>query len=49
MTAVLQENLTGIRVAGVFANQKDGIEKFEAKNRAHREKAYRLLWLLACY
>lgn len=49
MTTVLQENLTGVRVVRAFANQAFEIEKFEAKNSAHREKVYHLIWLLACY
>lgn len=49
LTTVLQENLTGMRVVRAFANQDYEIEKFSAKNEIHRQKSYRLIWLLACY
>lgn len=49
MTTVLQENLTGIRVVRAFANQEYEIRRFAEKNEVHRDKVYRLIWLLACY
>lgn len=49
MTTVLQENLTGVRVVRAFNNQDYEMEKFEQKNKAHRDKTYHLIWLLACY
>lgn len=49
MTTVLQENLTGVRVVRAFANQAYEIDKFEAKNSAHRHKTNHVIWLLACY
>ena len=49
LTTVLQENLTGIRVVRAFANQEYEIERFSVKNEVHRDKVYRLIWLLACY
>lgn len=49
MTTVLQENLTGVRVVRAFANQAYEIDKFEEKNRTHRDLTYRLIWLLAWY
>lgn len=49
MTAVLQENLTGIRVVRAFARQDFECEKFAAKNECFRDKNYRLIRLLAAY
>lgn len=49
LTSVLQENLTGIRVVRAFHNQDYEIKRFTAKNEVHRDKVYRLIWLLACY
>lgn len=49
MTAVLQENLVGIRVVRAFARQDFEIEKFGAKNRAFREHNKRLIRLMGIY
>lgn len=49
MTTVLQENLTGIRVVRAFARQDFEAEKFGVKNRAYRDRNYRLIKLLASY
>jgi ATP-binding cassette subfamily B protein len=49
MTAVLQENLTGIRVVRAFSRQEFEKEKFEGKNRSHRDLNYRLFWIMAWY
>lgn len=49
MTAVLQENLTGIRVVRAFARQQFEIEKFAAKNAAFRDNNDRLLRLMSFY
>lgn len=49
MTAVLQENLTGIRVVRAFARQGYEIEKFGAKNAEFRNNNFRLMRLMAVY
>ncbi|MDF1666135.1 MAG: ABC transporter transmembrane domain-containing protein, partial [Planctomycetota bacterium] len=49
MTAVLQENLTGIRVVRAFARQDFECDKFGAKNQRHRDRDYKLLRYLAVY
>ncbi len=49
MTAVLQENLTGIRVVRAFARQSYEIEKFGAKNAEFRNNNYRLIRLMGIY
>lgn len=49
MTAVLQENLVGIRVVRAFARQDFEIEKFGARNRAFREHNKRLIRLMGLY
>lgn len=49
MTAVLQENLTGIRVVRAFARQDFEIEKFAAKNQAFRDHNHRLIRLMGIY
>jgi ATP-binding cassette subfamily B protein len=49
MTAVLQENLTGVRVVRAFARQDFEIEKFAARNRTHRDLNYRLFRVMAFY
>ncbi len=49
MTAVLQENLTGIRVVRAFARQKFEKNKFDEKNTEYRGYSYRLIRLLAIY
>ncbi len=49
MTAVLQENLTGIRVVRAFARQDFEIEKFARKNAAFRDHNHRLIQLMGLY
>ena len=49
MTAVLQENLTGIRVVRAFARQGYETEKFGHRNAAFRNNYYRLMRLMAIY
>ena len=49
MTAVLQENLTGIRVVRAFSRQEFEIDKFEKRNRTHRDLNYHLFWIMAYY
>ncbi len=49
MTSTLQENLTGIRVVRAFARQEYEKQKYEEKNRTHRDLDYRLYRLMAWY
>ncbi len=49
MTAVLQENLTGIRVVRAFARQEFEIGKFGAKNAKFRDHNNRLIRLMGVY
>jgi ATP-binding cassette subfamily B protein len=49
MTTVLQENLTGIRVVRAFSRQEFEKEKFEQRNRTHRDLNYHLFWIMAGY
>jgi ATP-binding cassette subfamily B protein len=49
MTAVLQENLTGIRVVRAFARQEFECEKFAERNARHRSLHYRLFRLMGNY
>lgn len=49
LSAVLQENLTGIRVVRAFARQEYEINKFEERNSCLRDHWSRLLRLLAWY
>lgn len=49
MTAVLQENLTGIRVIRAFARQEYEIDKFSKHNKAFRDHNNRLIKLLGVY
>jgi ATP-binding cassette subfamily B protein len=49
LSAVLQENLTGVRVVRAFSRQAFEIDKFDEKNTEYRDKTYRLIWLLAVY
>ncbi|MTI48690.1 ABC transporter ATP-binding protein [Sporosalibacterium faouarense] len=49
MSAVLQENLTGMRVVRAFARQKFEIEKFDEKSKEYRDLTYKVVWLLAWY
>ena len=49
LTAVLQENLTGIRVVRTFARQEHEKERFGARNLAYRDKLYNVNRLEAAY
>ena len=49
MTAVLQENLTGIRAVRAFARQDYEIEKFAVTNDVFRQHNYRMIRLMGCY
>ena len=49
MSAVLQENLTGIRVVRAFSRQQFEIEKFAQHNRRFRDLNQRLIKVLALY
>ncbi len=49
MSAVLQENLTGIRVVRAFARQDFETGKFNGRNDDYRVKVYRLIRLLGMY
>lgn len=49
MTAVLQENLTGIRVVRAFARQAFEIGKFGSRNAEFRDQNYRLARLMGFY
>ncbi len=49
MSAVLQENLTGVRVVRAFGMQQAEVEKFDAASRDFQQKTYRLLKNLAVY
>lgn len=49
MSAVLQENLTGIRVVRAFARQDFEMDKFDEKNTAYRDNVYRLIKILGTY
>lgn len=49
LTAVLQENLTGIRVVRAFARQDFEITKFAERNSAFRDAEFRLFLALSRY
>ncbi len=49
MSAVLQENLTGVRVVRAFGQQEYEVEKFERANGELRRKNQRICNLLAVY
>ena len=49
MSAVLQENLTGVRVVRAFGQQEYEVEKFEKVSQDFREKTFKLCKLLAVY
>jgi ATP-binding cassette subfamily B protein len=49
LTAVIQGNLTGIRVVRAFARQDFEREKFSGPNAAYRDRSLRLLRLLSWY
>ncbi|MCL1964870.1 MAG: ABC transporter ATP-binding protein/permease [Firmicutes bacterium] len=49
LSAVLQENLTGMRVVRAFGRQRHEAEKFDAISSDLRRKNGKVLWLLAVY
>jgi len=49
MTAVLHENVTGVRVVRAFARQVFEIEKFDSRNCTYRDTTYKLIEYLAWY
>ena len=49
MSAVLQENLTGVRVVRAFGMQQQEVEKFNAVSRDFQRKADKLIQVLAVY
>ncbi|MBQ4074906.1 MAG: ABC transporter ATP-binding protein [Clostridia bacterium] len=49
MSAVLQENLTGVRVVRAFGQQEYEVEKFEKVSFDYRKKTFKLCNLLAVY
>jgi len=49
MSAVLQENLTGVRVVRAFGQQEHEVEKFDQVSADFRKKSFRLCNLLAVY
>ncbi len=49
MTAMLQENLTGIRVVRAFARQEFEIRRFAEKNAVYRQRWFSLIRLFAVY
>lgn len=49
LSAVLQENLTGMRVVRAFGRERDEILRFLAVNADYRDKTYRLNRLLGFY
>lgn len=49
MSAVLQENLTGVRVVRAFGMQQKEVEKFDLASSDFRNKTFKLLKYLAVY
>ena len=49
LTAVIQENLTGIRVVRAFARQEFERDKFAAPNGRYRDRSLHLMRLMAWY
>ena len=49
MSAVLQENLTGVRVVRAFGQQEYEVEKFDRVSADFRKKTFKLCNLLAVY
>ncbi|MCL1796581.1 MAG: ABC transporter ATP-binding protein/permease, partial [Clostridia bacterium] len=49
MSAVLQENLTGVRVVRAFGRQRYEVDKFDEKSADFRQKADKLIQLLSVY
>ena len=49
VTAIVQENLTGLRVVRAFRRQDYEIDKFSGPNREYRDLGLRLIRLMALY
>ena len=49
VTAVVQENLTGLQVVRAFSRQRFEIDKFSVPNREYRDIGLRLIRLMAIY
>jgi ATP-binding cassette subfamily B protein len=49
MSAVLQENLTGVRVVRAFGRQQHEVEKFDAASEDYRGKVFKLIRMLSVY
>ncbi len=49
MSAVLQENLTGVRVVRAFGRQQYEVEKFDNASEDYRGKVFRLIRMLSVY
>jgi len=49
LSAVLQENLTGVRVVRAFGQQQSEMEKFTECNCHYKKVTYRMIKLLGCY
>jgi ATP-binding cassette, subfamily B, bacterial len=49
MTAMLQENLTGVRVVRAFGRQEHECDRFSAANGEYRDRWYRLMKLMSYY
>lgn len=49
MSAVLQENLTGVRVVRAFGMQQREVEKFDGASQDFRKKTFKLYTYLAVY
>jgi len=49
LSAMLQENLTGIRVVRAFGQQKNELSRFTRINTEFKDKTYRLIRLLGYY
>jgi len=49
MSAVLQENLTGVRVVRAFGRQQHEVDKFDAASEDYRRKVFKLIRMLSVY
>ena len=49
LSAVIQENASGIRVVRAFGQQKSELDNFTAKNTDFRQKTTKLIYMLALY
>jgi len=49
MSATLQENLTGVRVVKAFAAQQLEMDKFDEKNKKHRDLVMKIIKLMSDY